>query len=203
MKRLSEVFRKYDSLFNEVINTRSEALKALEKSDYRQGSKTWEEKYAAAQNIYNDKMVELKEAGLDEIKAIFEETNKKVDAFVLEPTPADFLATLEAIKVLDNITEEEAKVLFDKYKGNYLAARALSEYLHNEKGYFTVKMPPLDKIKKELESDYEQAKQFFIEYKTNEYRTKLFITKTENPWDKEAEKVEEFLGGNVLAIVEE
>lgn len=203
MKRLSEVFRKYDSLFTAVINTRSEALKALENSDFREGSKTWEEKYEAAQNIYNEKMAELKETGLAEVKTIFEEVNKKVDAFVMEPVPADFLSTLEGIKVLDNITEHEAKALFEKYKGNYLAARALSEYLHKEKGYFTVKMPPLDEIKKDLEIDYEQARQFFVEYKTDEYRTKLFIVKNENPWDKEAEKVEAFLGGNVLAIVEE
>ena len=203
MKRLPELFRKYDAAFSGAMKVYAESKAELEKSDYRADSLTYHNKTVAIKELFDETMMKLKKEALAEIEVIFKETNEKVDAFVVEPTPADFLPTFEAIKVLDNITEAEAEALFKKYKGNYIAARSLSEYLHEKKGFFTLKIPTLDAIKKDLEVDEESAKAFVINYKKNEYMTRVYTSNSpENPWEKEAAKLEDFINGNVLVIAE-
>lgn len=200
MERLVKTFKKFDATATGAINTFREVTKKLH--DEYDNSKAFEQQYGEAKNVYDETMATAKQAALQEIKVIFADLNEKVKNFVQQPAPADYVATLEAIKAMsDNITEREAEMFFDKFRSNYIASRSISNYLHNLKGYL-LPIPTYDRIKANLESLELQAGDFIRNYKAGSYAAALFTTDKNNPWQAEGEKLKNFLNGDVAAIAE-
>lgn len=200
MKRLVTTFRKFDSTANAAIKSFKEVKMEL-KNEYGD-SRAFEKQYGEAKDILDETMARAKEEALQEIDEIFAEVAEKVQNFAMQTPPADFAVTLDAIKAMgENVTEKEAELYFDKYRNNYTAARGLSNYLHNLKGYL-LPIPAFDRIMEELEADRTNARAFVIDYKTDSYTTALYITDKSNPWEAEAEKLQKFLAGDVSVIAE-
>lgn len=205
MKRLVEVFMQHDAKMKGYIETYDEVRKEL-----AEGSKAglitervYNEKGDEARKVFDEAVAKVKRESLEQIDIIFAEVNEKVRSFVSTPPPVDFADTFAAIKSMgESVSEAEAEAYFEKYKGNYIAARSLSNYLYKLKGYLAL-IPDYEKIKNNIDGNYSSARDFVINYKAMRYQTKLFTVEENNPWIAYGNELNEFTGGNVGIIAEE
>lgn len=138
----------------------------------------------------------------EEITADHDEVRKKIREFATATPPADFLVTLEVIKANGrNISEYEISALIEKYKGNYLASRAIHETLaaagRTPAGF--VKKP--DQIVLEVNKNEEWLRNWAHNYSSNGYITALLLH-YKNPVTALAEAVQEFLDGKFVVAEE-
>ena len=200
MERVIKVFKQYDATANTAAKTFDEVEKKL-RADYGE-SNAYTKGYAEAKIVYDETMAKAKEEALAEIRSAFADMNAKVLNFVQQPAPADFVSTLEALKTFgEHVTQREAEVYFDKYRSNYMAGRAISNYLHDLKGYL-FPIPSYDVIMDDLANLQDQAEHFIRDHKIGSYAVKLFTAERNNPWQAEGEKLTRFLAGDVSVIAE-
>ena len=130
------------------------------------------------------------------VKTEFAAVREKVNKVVTAAPPADFTATLEAIKANGKaITEYEAAAFLAKYKdSNYLAFRTIAEVLHRLDKAKDVHIIYPDAIMKDIEESENLFLNWVTNYKGASYMTALLLNKT-NPITATAVKVEEFLNG--------
>ena len=197
MERVIKTFKKFDATASTIIKNFDEVSKKIHEN-YIGG--TYETEYAKAKELYDEAMAQAREEALAAIREAFADMNAKIQNFVMQPAPADFISTLEAIKTMGaTVTEQEGALYFEKYRSNYMAGRAIANYLQEMKKYF-FRVPSYDEIKADLASLENQAEDFIRKYKMNSYTTKLFTLEERNPWAKEAEKLQKFLAGDVSAV---
>ena len=142
----------------------------------------------------------------DEQKRIFRETvqaefaavREQVNAVVTAAPPADFLATLEAIKANGkNITDYEAAAYMEKYKGNYFAFRTLHEVLTAAgKKLDSFVMKP-DGISSEMNQGEQMLLNWGREWKGSNYMGAL-LQNPRNPITHLAGTVQQFLEGRFV-----
>lgn len=202
MKRVIETFRKFDAAAVTAAQTFDEVEKKL-RADYGE-SNAYIAGYAEAKKIYDETMEAAKEEALTAIRSAFADMLKKVELFALQSAPSDFVPTLEALMAMgEHVTQREAELYFEKYRSNYTAGRAISNYLHDLKGYLHP-IPSYDVILDDLANLQGQAELFIRDYRGGKYnyKTMLFTTEKNNPWEKEGEKLQKFLAGDVSVIAE-
>lgn len=200
MERVIKTFKQFDATATTAAKTFDEVEKKL-REDYGE-SNAYTKGYAEAKTVYENTMAAAREEALAEIRSAFADMTEKVQTFVQQPAPADFVSTLEALKTFgEHVTQREAEVYFDKYRSNYMAGRAISNYLHDLKGYL-FPIPSYDVIMDDLANLQGQAEHFIRDYRTGSYRTKLFTVEKNNPWQAEGEKLTRFLAGDVSVIAE-
>lgn len=200
MERVIKTFKQFDAKASSAIDTFDEVKNKLKES--YGDSKAFQDGYAEAKRIYDETMETAKQEALAAIREAFADMKGRVQDFVRQPAPADFISTLETLKTIgEHITQREAEVYFEKYRGNYMAGRAVSNYVHDLNG-FLFPIPSYDVIMEDLESLEWQACHFIREYRRGSYETKLFTVEKNNPWEKEGEKLARFLAGDISVIAE-
>ena len=200
MKRVIETFRKFDAAAVTAAQTFDEVEKKL-RADYGE-SNAYIAGHTEAKKIYDETMAAAKEEALAAIRSAFADMTGNVQNFVQQPAPEDFVSTLEALKTIGaSVTENEAALYLGKYKGNYLAHRAIANYLKEIKRYF-FRIPSYDEIMGDLANLQNQAEHFIRDYKMGSYAAKLFTVEQNNPWTAEGEKLQQFLAGDVSAVAE-
>ena len=200
MKRVINTFRNYEAIFegaSSAFNDTKEKLK------YQYGSsREFETRFSEAKRVFDENIATAKQKALQEIEDIFSDLNEKTKEFVQQPAPADLVQTFEAIKALGkDITQGEADMYFDMYRNNYLAARSISNYLYDLKGYL-MPIPTVDVIQNELETHHKEAVDFIRNYTGKSFCSALFTTDNNNPWEGYSRKFEAFLNGDVEAFAE-
>ena len=132
------------------------------------------------------------------VQADFAAVRDKVNAVVTAAPPADFLATLEAIKANGkNITDYEAAAYMEKYKGNYFAFRTLHEVLTAAgKKLDSFVMKP-DGISEEMNKGEQMLLNWGREWKGSNYMGALLQHHT-NPITHLAEQVQKFIEGRFI-----
>lgn len=129
------------------------------------------------------------------VQAEFAAVRATVNAVVTTAPPADFLATLEAIKANGkNITDYEAAAFMEKYKGNYFAFRTLHEVLAKAgKKLDSYVMYP-DRMAREIDQGEKMLLNWGREWKGSNYMGALLQNRT-NPIAALAEMVQKFTEG--------
>ena len=133
------------------------------------------------------------------VQAEFAAVRTTVNAVVTTAPPADFLATLEAIKANGkNITDYEAAAFMEKYKGNYFAFRTLHEVLTKAgKNLDSYVMYP-DRMAREIDQGEKMLLNWGREWKGSNYMGALLQNRT-NPITSLAEMVQKFTEGKFTA----
>ena len=133
------------------------------------------------------------------VQAEFAAVRATVNAVVTTAPPADFLATLEAIKANGkNITDYEAAAFMEKYKGNYFAFRTLHEVLTKVgKNLDSYVMYP-DRMAREIDQGEKMLLNWGREWKGSNYMGALLQNRT-NPITALAEMVQKFTEGKFTA----
>lgn len=154
------------------------------------------QKLGEIRRVLTETEAEQKQFFREIVKTEFAAVREKVNKVVTAAPPADFAATLEAIKANGKATTEyEAAAFLAKYKdSNYLAFRTLAEVLHRVDRANDVRIIYPDAIMKEIEEIETLVLNWVTNYKGSSYMTALLLNKT-NPITATAAKVEEFLNG--------
>lgn len=177
-----------------TIRTANETFKAEQKrllDTYKDPSKEIGEVRAATDNT----IMQAKAAFHEVITADYNAVRGKVHTVVTAAPPADFMATLEAIKANGrNISDYEAAAFVEKYKGNYFASRTLDEVLTaaGKKLGSYVKKP--DHIADEIDKSETMLHNWGRRYTGSSYMTALLLNHT-NPVTMLADMVQQFLDG--------
>lgn len=110
------------------------------------------QKFNELKKVFDETVEQQKQACRETVQSDFSAVRERINKVVTVSPPADFPATLEAVRVSGkSISDYEATVLLEKYNGNYLAYRTLAEVLHQQgKANDVVVMQP-DAILRELE----------------------------------------------------
>jgi len=90
---------------------------------------TLAEKTKEIQTVYNDTLKESREKNFNACVEILDGIDAKVQEIVKVPVPADFTATLEALKQIKEPSKVEVETVVDAYRNNYYAYRAICDYL--------------------------------------------------------------------------
>lgn len=89
-------------------------------------SKVGREKLAELKASYDAARKQAENNGLAVVKEVFDDLEKKINDAITAPVPADFPATLEAVKATGSaLSASEAELYIQKYCGNYTAYRSL------------------------------------------------------------------------------
>lgn len=133
------------------------------------------------------------------VQAEFAAVRDKVNAVVTAAPPADFLATLEAIKANGkNITDYEAAAFLEKYRSNYFAFRTIHEVLTGAgKSLNSYVMKP-DAIANELDQGEKMLLNWGGDWKGSSYMGALLQNHT-NPITALADRVQKFIDGRFTA----
>lgn len=132
----------------------------------------------------------------DTVKADFATVRELVMKVTTVAPPADFAATLSAVKATGKaLSDYEAAALMEKYKVNYLAFRTLHEVLRKECGreLKTYLINP-EAVMKEIEDGEKLILDVGQNWKGTTYMSALLQAKN-NPVTALAEYVQEFLDG--------
>lgn len=125
IKKVMEAVNKYLDIQGEANETwRTTKEKLIE--NYGEGSRAYREGYDKAKSTYESTVETAKKEAVKSITEAFDEATEAIRNHILVPVPDDFPTTLEMIKIIGSgITVNEIKPYLDKYRGNYLANRAL------------------------------------------------------------------------------
>lgn len=205
LDKVIKALREYDEVFTsakKIWQATKDNLIADFGTNATGSSRLYDEKYAAAKELFDTTVATAKQKGISVVTEAFDEIEMKVNEFVTAPVPADFTATLEAIKATGKgLTANEAKVYLAKYQGNYTAYRSLSQYIYENLGIptFCVRY---DAIKNDIEQYKNMSISWFDKYGDN-LQTAFFLTDNNNPLEGFDATIEKFLGGNVGAYQSE
>ncbi len=129
------------------------------------------------------------------VQADFAAVRAAVNAIVTAAPPADFLATLEAIKANGrSITDYEAAAYMEKYKDNYFAFRTLHEVLTNAGKQLDCFVMYPDRMASNIDEGETMLLNWGREWKGNSYMGALLMHHT-NPITSLADTVQKFTGG--------
>lgn len=141
--------RNFDSVMSTAAKTfdaEKKRIMGLYKED------VFGQKFNELKKVFDETVAQQKQACREIVLADFIAVRQQVNKVVAVSPPADFPATLEAVRASGkSISDYEATVLLEKYNGNYLAYRTLAEVLHQQgKAKDVVVMQP-DAILREIE----------------------------------------------------
>lgn len=146
-------------------------------------------------NLLTETEREQKRIFCETVQADFAAVRAAVASVVTAAPPADFPATLEAIKANGkNITDYEAAAFMEKYKGNYFAFRTLHEVLTNAGRDLDCYVMYPDRMAREIDQGEKMLLNWGREWKGNSYMGALFQNRT-NPITALAEMVQKFTEG--------
>ena len=96
------------------------------------------EKTKEVQDVYNQTLDESRKTNYDACMEVLNGVEERVQEIVKVPVPADFPATLEALKQINNPSKTELETLVGAYRNNYYAYRAIRDYLKVPTPSFTI-----------------------------------------------------------------
>lgn len=154
------------------------------------------EKLKEAQTALHGIEVKAKESAREAIKADFAEVRSQVNETVTASIPADFVATLEAVKALgSSVTDAEASGYLEKYKGNYMAFRSLLEVLHLAGRCGGIMAVTPDSIYSHIDEGERIVLEWIQNYKGNDYMSALMTSDAHTPINNLVTNVQAFLNG--------
>lgn len=205
-KKLVEALRDFSAKNAANAAVWTKTREELEKN-YNKSGDIWAAKYKEGKELFDRNRQGAEAEALKAIEEVFAECLQKVKSFATEPVPEDFPATMEAIKAIgDSMSEKEAKMYFEKYQSNYLAARGIANFIHKTTGLLTPLLP-LDKILEQIEADHITVVNYvknFDMYHRNTY-TELYYTNEKpenNYWMKAGKALDDFVNGNMKIVAE-
>ena len=137
--------------------------------------------------------------------ADFAKVREMVYETVTQPVPADFPATLEALKVKgDKITVSEAESFLKKYKDNYTAYSAILNLLHQLRKADDLYLKTPDAMENDI-AFWERKVLTWMQNRAglageSDYITRLLTTSKANPLQKLAFEVEYFCNGGFAVV---
>lgn len=174
----------FEAAKGQILSTYKDPVATQKLGEAREALSAFEmkEKYNAREAIQKD----------------FEAVRKQVNEFVMVPVSADFGATLEALKSMQNISDSEANAFIEKYKDNYISFRAVLDELHKAGKAADIRYCAVDYIETKL-SDLENMLLNWVQsYVGNGYYTALLTSEEHTPILKVAEEVEAFIAGGYI-----
>lgn len=181
-----------------VMTTANETFRTEQKK-LRETLKDPAKQIGEMRNVLTETEAQQKRIFCETVQAEFAAVRAKVNAVITTAPPADFLATLEALKANGkNITDYEAAAFMEKYKGNYFAFRTLHEVLTNAgKSLGSYVMYP-DRMAREIDQGEKMLLNWGREYKEASYMTALLLNH-KNPITALADMVQQFTDGKFTA----
>ena len=153
--------------------------------------------------VLTETEAEQKRIFKETVQAEFAAVREKVNAVVTAAPPADFLATLEAIKANGkNITDYEAAVFMEKYRNNYFASRTIYEVLTAAGKKLDGFVMKPDGIAADMNEGETLLLNWGREWRGSNYMGAL-LQNHKNPITYLAEKVQKFLEGRYILDSEE
>ena len=124
LTRVFDAMAVFDSGRKKASEDYSAAMKKIH-ADYG-NSRVGNQKLEELKSSYDAARMEARNNGLAVVKEVFDDLEKKINDAITAPVPADFAATLEAIKATGSaLSANEAELYIQKYCGNYTAYRSL------------------------------------------------------------------------------
>ena len=181
-----------------VLTTANETFKTEQKrllATLKDPSKQIGEMRKALTDTETEQKRIFRETVQNEFAAVRATVNKVVTA----APPADFLATLEAIKVNGkNITDYEAAAFMEKYKGNYFAFRTLHEVLTKAGRELDCYVMYPDRMAREIDEGEKMLLEWGRAWKGSNYIGAL-LQHHSNPITALADMVQKFTEGKFTA----
>lgn len=169
LEKIKEAVIAHKNIYDEATNVFNAARKDLHEN-YK--GNLFTAKMNEAKQVYEDTLMESRESNYATCVEVLTNIGIKAQGVITEPVPADFPATLEAIRAMKNLTKAEMNAFVNRYKGNYLAYRAICDVVGGAKnGFAAVTIDKVTEMIERLEADLHN---YFYDFHTNSYRTRLF-----------------------------
>lgn len=196
MTTLYSAMADHDNACKSAMDNYDAAKKSIQ-ADYGD-SKVGQQKISEAKNLRDSAVDAAKKTGGETVEKVFSEMAEKLSAAITAPVPADFVSTLEAIKVVGkNLSPAEAEAYLKNCK-NFTAYRSLVS-VFRELGIVKFPVVTYDKIMEEMESSKALASNFF-KLKMGDYRHRVLLA-DKNPLKTFDTAINLFLNGNIHGYV--
>lgn len=175
LQKVIDEFNKFDELCKKEHAAYKKKVEQIERDYGNSKSNAVQEMLDNAKNSFDMAVESARQAGIKLVEEVFADVDKKVKEHVTVAVPADFIATLETIKAIGKgITESEARLYLEKYKGNYTAFKSLAELINKECGY-NIPYSHYDRVINEVERWKNNSKNFFTSYQVSGGNIALFL----------------------------
>jgi len=149
------IFEKTFSAVSELdlsIRTAQGVLRSeKEKINATYKGQAMEKKLSEAKAMHEKEMIAQRQKAYDTVIADIADARRSVSETISAAVPADFPATLAALKAKGGyISDYEGRIFLEKFKGNYLAFSALVDVLHGEKKALDVFLVKPDTIEEKI-----------------------------------------------------
>lgn len=157
-------------------------------------SKVGQQKITEAKNLRDSAVDAAKKTGMETVERVFSDMAEKLSAAVTAPVSADFLSTLETIKVMGkNLSSTEAEAYLKKYN-KYAEYRTLAS-VFRELGVANLPIISYDKIIEDMERSKALANDFF-KNDMGDYMHRLLLA-DKNPLKTFDTAISLFLSGDI------
>lgn len=165
----------------------------------RYNNTTLSEKLAEVQEELTNAETEARKAIKEVIAPDFDSVRKAVTDVVSESVPADFPATLEAVKVKgEKLTTYEAKAFLEKYKSNYLAFNSMLQTMQDNGHYNSILPVKPDEIMAKIDELQKRLEDWINNYRKQDYYT-LLIAKNKGQFiNTTADTIQAFIDGGFV-----
>ena len=147
LERIVSIFQEHK---NKVMDSQAAYAKAMEEIKIY-NDEIHNRKAIELQNMVDNTYVESRRESIEKYEAVLDEISEKAKAAVSSPVSPDFIATLEAIKAVKDLTPADVEAAIGPYKDNYLSYRAICEAVGGAvKGFAPITLEEVQESIKEI-----------------------------------------------------
>lgn len=200
LEKTIQAVKDLDNTINAAKNEFQNAQKTILET-YKEPAAT--EKLTEARDVRTEIEVRETQAAKAIVVEDFAKVREMVGETVTQAVPADFVATLEALKAKgDKITEYEAASFLKKYSGNYTAYSAILNLLHQSGKGGDMHLVTPDMMDERI-TFWENKILTWMQGRAgiageSDYMSRLLTTSKGNPIQALADEVEAFCNGSFV-----
>lgn len=92
------------------------------------------QKYGELKTAFQELIAPMQQTAKDEVVNALIEAKQHIKKIVTQPCPAEVISTIELLKSATVVTQEECKMFYDRFKGNYTARKVLGNLIEERHG---------------------------------------------------------------------
>lgn len=92
------------------------------------------QKYGELKTAFQELTVPMQQTAESEVVNAMVEAKQNIQKIVTQPCPAEVISTIELLKSATNVSQEECKMYYEQFKGNYTARKVLGDFIEAKYG---------------------------------------------------------------------
>lgn len=87
------------------------------------------QKYGELKTAFQEVTAPMQQTAKAEVVNALVEAKQYIQKIVTQPCPAEVISTIELLKSAANVSQEECKMYYEQFKGNYTARKILGDFI--------------------------------------------------------------------------